>query len=426
MLFSQMGEAPENGNPGGASYGAVFKERAINISPSWVLRRKPEGGYMIIGDRYLIEIRSGCCDSAVLSERAAGTISMCMRIIRSILPVAEMADYQEWDDDLSEAGEGMKFDPPLIGCSEGIAKLKKDIRRVAQGDISVLIEGESGTGKEIVARNIHRFSRRSDGPLINVNCAGIQPSLLRAELFGFRRGSFTGAAENRAGLVECAAGGTLFLDEVGEMPPDLQAALLRVIQEKEVRRVGESRTRCVDVRFLFATNRDLTGLVSSGSFRKDLFFRICGLRLEIEPLREREKDIIPLFLHFLREFARKEGVRTPRLSATAARKLLFYDWPGNVRELINESERIITMYRGRKMISASMLSSRITRKDQSFFDSPAIQLKEAVERLERKMITGALNRYGGNRSKSARKLGISRQGLINKINRYQLDNCSGG
>ncbi|MBD3424648.1 MAG: AAA domain-containing protein, partial [Candidatus Latescibacteria bacterium] len=202
-----------------------------------------------------------------------------------IIPLVEIQKYDQAG--LAAGcpdGEGVEFDPPLIGCSEKLRKLKRDVLRVAGSDISVLIEGESGTGKEIIARNIHRFSRRYDGPMVKVNCAEIQPSLLRAELFGFRKGSFTGAVDDRAGLVESAAGGTLFLDEVGEMQPELQAAVLRVIQEKEVRRLGESRIRNVDVRFVFATNRDIRKLVSSGSFREDLFFRICGLRLRVDPL----------------------------------------------------------------------------------------------------------------------------------------------
>ncbi|MGM0484280.1 MAG: sigma-54 interaction domain-containing protein [Candidatus Krumholzibacteriota bacterium] len=374
------------------------------------------------GYNHVIHIRALDRESVPpIGRGSVETLAPCLRIIGYILPlVSAEQNAREQAPDPSGGFESVEFDPPYIGCSERVNRLKEDIVRVAGSDISVLIEGESGTGKEIIARNIHRLSPRAEGPLVNVNCAGIQPSLLRAELFGFRRGSFTGALEDRAGLVESAAGGTLFLDEIGEMPSDLQAAILRVIQEKEVRRVGESTARYTDVRFLFATNRDINEMVSSGSFRTDLFFRICGVRLKAYPLRDRREDILPLFLHFMRSRAREQGLRVPKLSAPASNALISYQWPGNTRELINEVERILTIHRGRELIARSMLSSRIVKDEQPFYDSAELTLPRAVESLEKRMIKKAMSRYGGNRSRSARCLGISRQGLLNKIKRYEL------
>jgi len=390
---------------------------------SWNLFSQNGNRLVMKCDKYEIEIVfGGNYNRIILNSSTAEAAVPCLRILCEILPVIEMEEEGCVGGAVPEvANQQESFEPPYIGCSEQACRLREDVLRVAGSDISVLIEGESGTGKEIIAANIHRFSRRADGPMVKVNCAEIQPSLLRAELFGFKRGSFTGAVSDRTGLVESAAGGTLFLDEIGEMPEDLQAAVLRVIQEKEVRRVGESGSRNVDVRFLFATNRDIDRLVSSGAFRKDLFFRICGVRLKTEPLKKRRKDILPLFLHFLRKRAETEGVSVPRLSVTTYDCILSYGWPGNVRELINETERIIALYRGHEMIREEMLSSRIRDNDNAFHGHDEMTLHEAVERLEKKMITEVLGIYGGNRSKTARKLGISRQGLLNKISRYELE-----
>ena len=396
--------------------------REHQISSSWVLLQG-EGGMIILRDHcHVIQFRAMDCKSVPSAGSGPiGTITSCLRIVDYILPlVSAQKNARQQAQDSSGESESAEFDPPYIGCSGSVRKMKEDIVRVADSDISVLIEGESGTGKEIIARNIHRLSSRAGGPLINVNCAGIQPSLLRSELFGFRRGSFTGALEDRAGMVESAAGGTLFLDEVGDMPSDLQAAVLRVIQEKEVRRVGECTSREVDVRFLFATNRDIDEMVSSGSFRRDLFFRICGVRLKTYPLRERREDILPLFLYFIRSRAIKQGLRVPRLSAPASNALISYHWPGNTRELINEVERILAIYRGTELIARSMLSSRILNRKQTFYESTGLTLRQAVENLEKRMIKKAMSRCGGNRSRSARCLGISRQGLLNKIKRYEI------
>jgi len=321
---------------------------------------------------------------------------------------------------VDSAAQGIpSFDPPLLGCSRPIREVKRKAAKVASSDISVLIHGESGTGKEIVARNIHRLSLRARGPMITLNCMEVQPSLLRAELFGHGRGAFTGASGERAGLVEKADGGTLFIDEVGDMPSDFQAALLRVIQEREIRRLGKNKNRVVDVRFLFATNRNIEKEIKRGVFREDLFYRICGAKIDIPPLRKRRMDILPLALYFLRREAKKNGVASPGLSVEASNALLSYTWMGNVRELINEMERVIAFHGGEKVITEDMLAERIFR-DKTGGEAAEGTLPAAVEELEIRMITETLRNYGGNRSKTARVLGISRQGLLNKIRKFKI------
>ncbi len=316
-----------------------------------------------------------------------------------------------------------EFDPPLFGTSQVVRVLKGKIRNVARSSIPVLIEGENGTGKEIAARNIHHLGGRSAGSMVIINCMELPPSLLQSELFGHIKGSFTGAMNDRKGLIESAEGGTFFLDEIGEMPLHLQAALLRVIQEKEIRRVGESQRRVIDVRFVFATNRDLAGLVKKGKFREDLYYRIKGVRIHLPPLRSRKEDILLLAGVFISSACRKTGRTVPRISAGAAREILAYHWPGNVRELKNEVERVLALYPDIPMIFPEMLSGSIrnARNDiHNGLDLEGETLPEAVNRLELKMIKNTLRHFSGNRTRSAAVLGITRQGLLKKMKRHAL------
>ncbi len=314
------------------------------------------------------------------------------------------------------------FDPPLVGVSGVMRDLRRQIRAAADAAIPVLIEGESGTGKEIVARNLHRLSHRRARPLVIVNCMELPETLLQTELFGHLKGAFTGASRDRMGLVESANGGTLFLDEIGEMPLTQQAALLRVLQEGEVRRIGDSVRRPVDVRFIFATNRDLADRVKRGRFREDLFFRVNGVSLFIPPLRHRKEDILLLVRHFIAGGAANGHVDT-RLSSDVIQRMLTYHWPGNVRELRNEVERIMTLNPGVKWMRLEMLSPRIREAPRGGGEGVrggGDTLPAAVEQLERRMITDALGRYGGNRTRAAAELGITRQGLLKKIKRHGI------
>jgi transcriptional regulator with GAF, ATPase, and Fis domain len=247
---------------------------------------------------------------------------------------------------LQEAVVEAKAFGDLVGQSAALRHTVSQIDLVAPTEASVLILGETGTGKELVAHEIHRRSRRKNGPLVRVNCASIPRELFESELFGHARGSFTGAVKDRAGRFETAGGGTIFLDEVGEIPMDIQNKLLRVLQEKRYERVGEDRTRLADVRIIAATNRDLKKAVAAGKFREDLYYRLNVFPIQVMPLRERLDDIPSLAKHFIEHSARDLKCAKPRLTRAGIAKLQSYDWPGNVRELRNVIERAVILARG--------------------------------------------------------------------------------
>jgi len=312
------------------------------------------------------------------------------------------------------------LDPPIVGSSPDMEKLVRLITLLSRTDVSVLVTGESGTGKELVARNLHTGGARAGKPFVAVNCAALNPGVLESELFGHGRGSFTGAVSDHIGLFEQADGGTLFLDEIGELPPFVQAKLLRVLQDGHVRRVGSKGTRPVNVRILSATNMDLDRGVREGTFRKDLFYRLNVVHVRLTPLRERPGDILDLIEFF---FTSKR-YRIPVVTYETREALLHYHWPGNVRELQNELERVVALYPDYHDISPRMLSSRITRRcsDDAFdmrllHDGP---LPQAVGYLEESLLRKTLDDTNWNKSKSARILGLSRQGLLKKIKRYGI------
>jgi PAS domain S-box-containing protein len=256
---------------------------------------------------------------------------------------------EELTDDrayLREEVGGLDSGPTIVGFDEGLAEVLARVDRVAPGNTTVLITGETGTGKELVARAIHERSPRRERLLVKVNCAAISAGLVESELFGHEKGAFTGALSRRKGRFELAHGGTLFLDEIGELPLDLQAKLLRVLQERELERVGGTETVRVDVRVVAATNRDLADMVARGKFREDLYYRLDVFPLALPPLRERRRDI-PLLVHaFLRRFARQSSKRIVDVTPEAMRRLEAYRWPGNVRELQNVIERAVILARG--------------------------------------------------------------------------------
>jgi transcriptional regulator with GAF, ATPase, and Fis domain len=246
----------------------------------------------------------------------------------------------------------------FVGASPGLHKVLRQVQLVAPTDASVLITGESGTGKELVARAIHDGSARKGRALIKVNCSAVPDSVFESELFGHVKGAFTGAHRDRPGRFELADGGTLFLDEIGEVPIAMQTKLLRVLQEKEFERVGDTRTRKVDVRIIAATNRDLKGEVDAGRFRQDLFYRLGVFPLEIPPLRERREDIPPLVEHFVTQSARRLNRPIPRVTHAALRQLAAHDWPGNVREPQNVVERAVILPKAGHCISTSSTLSQ--------------------------------------------------------------------
>ena len=290
-------------------------------------------------------------------------------------------------------------------------------RRVASTDCTVLIVGESGTGKEVLARLIHRASPRVHKPFIAVNCAAIPENMLEAMLFGYEKGSFTGATNSHAGKFEQAQGGTLLLDEITEMPLALQAKLLRVLQEREVERIGSSEPKALDVRVIATTNRLLRAEVASGRFREDLYYRLNVFPLAVNPLRERRDDVLPLAMHLLQIRARP-GVRIPALSADAAHLLLTYSWPGNVRELDNLLQRALVLVEGSVIEAEHILfEKQPTRLDAVVPGAPA--LAETLERAERDVILEALRAAHGSRREVAEKLGISPRTLRYKLARIR-------
>lgn len=319
----------------------------------------------------------------------------------------------------------------VIGESEPMRRLFELVQRVAPTDASVFITGESGSGKELIARAVHGQSRRSEGAFIAVNCAAFPDALLESELFGHEKGAFTGADEVRRGLMEAANGGTFFLDEVSEMPLDLQAKLLRVLQERKVRRVGGEVEIPLDIRVIAATNRDADDLVRSGLLRQDLFFRLNVVPLRVPPLRERQDDIPRLALHFLRQFAveyERDGTQPLRLSADSMQMLLAHSWPGNVRELRNLMERVVSLAGPGEEIRISDLAEEF-RSGNSASEAAAVvnvrkpfhlAKEEAVEAFELNYLTTILADHGGNISLAAREAGIDRKTIHRMLNRYGL------
>jgi len=302
---------------------------------------------------------------------------------------------------------------PMIGSSDAMAKLRDLIGRVAGTDATVLIRGESGTGKEVAARSIHAASERSAGPFVAVNCAAITGTLLESELFGYRKGAFTGADTDRDGLFLAADGGTIFLDEIGEAAPAVQAKLLRVLQERKINPVGDPRERDIDVRVLAATNRSLEEAIRDGSFREDLYYRLAVFPLEVPPLRSRRDDVAELAFHFLAEAGRIDETPSP-----AVLKLLTgYSWPGNIRELRNVIERARIMAGSAPVEPSHVILDGGVSRAGSGDDPDDLNL----ENHERRLIGLAIDRAAGNKTEAARLLGITRRTLYSRLNLLGLD-----
>jgi transcriptional regulator with AAA-type ATPase domain len=312
--------------------------------------------------------------------------------------------------------------PGMVGQSKEILLLSARLATVAVAGVNVLLAGESGTGKELVARAIHLRSARRDGPFIGLNCAALPESLFESELFGHRAGAFTGAGRDKPGLLEAAHGGTFFMDEIGDMPLALQIKLLRVMQERQVRRVGELESRPVDIRFVAATHKDLTREILDGRFRLDLYYRLKVVCLELPPLRSRPEDVLPLLAHFLRRAGRNP--LTLRISERCVRALHAWRWPGNVRELENEAMRFAALYPDDELIRPEHLSWELQAGGASPVDAADLGtlrcLEEANEMLERFLIRKAIAASEGRKAMAARRLGLSRQGLYKKIQRYGM------
>ncbi len=319
----------------------------------------------------------------------------------------------EPDDDDTE------YEPSseIIGASAAIREVVDVARRVAESDATVLVLGESGTGKELVAHEVHRASPRARKPFVAVNCSAIPEGLLESELFGHEKGAFTGAGRQKRGRFELATSGTIFLDEIGDMSPQLQAKLLRFLQDRTFNRVGGSVEITVDVRVVAATNRDLEAAVAEGSFRDDLYFRLNVVTIEIPPLRERKEDIPLLVEHFLRLRAER-GSKPKKMSPKAMHAVMNHDWPGNVRELENAIHRAIVLSRG-ETIFPEHLPARL--RPEAGADDESGSVGTTIREMERDIIIKTLAQTGGNRTHAAKILGISRRTLQNKIKEYRIE-----
>jgi DNA-binding NtrC family response regulator len=305
----------------------------------------------------------------------------------------------------------------LIGVSMKMQRVYKMMEKVSQHEYPVLILGESGTGKELVARSIHFSGPRRERPFAPVDCSALVPTLIESELFGYVRGAFTGAVQAKQGLLEAAQGGTLFLDEIGDMPVDLQAKLLRALQEREVKPVGSTERRPINVRIIAATNRDLESAIRSGTFRQDLYFRLNVVQVKLPPLRDRKSDIPLLVTAFLEKFSDPRGpVRT--ISEDAMRRLIAYDWPGNVRELENAIERAVALGSG-PILHVGDLPSNLQYPTSEL--APEKDEILPLEELERRAILRTLRETGGDKLSAARMLGIGKTTLYRKLKQYHME-----
>ena len=321
----------------------------------------------------------------------------------------------------------------MVGISAAMQDLFETIEKVARHKAGVLITGESGTGKELVARAIHDLSPRKNQAFVAINCGAIPANLLESELFGYRRGAFTDAVRDKAGLFEVADGGTLFLDEIGELPLNLQVKLLRALQEEEIRRIGDNKTTKVDVRIIAATLRNLTDDVANGRFREDLFYRLNVLPIDLPSLRERREDIRPLAEHFVAVYRQRHrgGSQAEAFSEEAMAILETYDWPGNIRELENTIERAMVLADGPR-IEAHSLDSKLSQRPQApvraaaverenaALDDKDLSIKKHTRRIEEELIRRALEKSAGNRHNASKLLGISYRALLYKIKEFGI------
>ena len=308
----------------------------------------------------------------------------------------------------------------LIGKSTALSQVKVLIGKVKDLDAPVLITGESGTGKELIARAVHFGGARAAGRFVAVNCGAIPETLLESELFGYVRGAFTGAMRDKTGLIEEAQGGTFFLDEIGDLSFALQAKLLRALQEKEIRRVGENRTRAVDVRFISATNKSLEKEIDRGRFREDLYYRLRIITIEIPPLRERKDDLLLLLDHFADKYSRDLKKERVYFAPRTLDLFLEYAWPGNVRELQNEVQRCLILCGDDRFIREEHLSPKINPR-QEMSNGAECNFFEAKTEFVKRFLNQALLRTNYNKARAAEEIGLSRQGLFKLIKKHKIE-----
>ncbi|MBC2694313.1 MAG: sigma 54-interacting transcriptional regulator [Desulfobacteraceae bacterium] len=359
-----------------------------------------------------------------LLEILSGTIAISIENARLYGELKDHASSLEQENLRLKSQVQNRFNlQGIIGSGPAMRRVFALLDKVIDTTTSVLIQGETGTGKELIARAVHYNGCLKEKPFVAENCGALSENLLESELFGHVKGAFTGAITNKKGLFELAHGGTIFLDEISEMPVAMQVKLLRVLQEGQVRRVGGTQYINVDVRLIASTNRDLEEEAKKGNFREDLFYRVNVFPITLPPLRERREDISLLAAHFLKKLTKKQKRPSARLTPRALNLLSQYDWPGNVRELQNEIQRAMTLAGRDKEIREKFLSEKINASSRSRISIQETEctLQEVTQQIEQQMVVEALEKTGGNRSQAARILGLTRQGLLNKIARYQIE-----
>jgi len=315
------------------------------------------------------------------------------------------------------------FDETLLGNAPEFKSVIRSAQIVAATDVTVLILGESGTGKELLAQALHKASPRRDGPFVTINCAALPENLVESELFGHKKGAFTGAHDNSQGRIRAAEGGTLFLDEIGELPQAIQAKLLRFLESGECQAVGEQTPHKVNVRVITATNRDLFTQVREGSFREDLYYRLNVVPLELPPLRKRRGDVALLLKALTTDLAHQHGLEPPRFTSKAQTRLEAHRWPGNIRELRNFCERMVVLHHDQDVDVGDLPMDIIDPLGETPEEAAPFSLPQegiSLDELEREMIRQALDRTHGNRSRAARLLGLTRDTLLYRIKKYAL------
>jgi Nif-specific regulatory protein len=388
---------------GGSVIGTLSAERRIHDEDI--------EGRMTVDRLFLEKVSSIIADSAKLRERITEE--------QFRLHQAEGGGGAGEERVSRDQGGRITSGSEIVGTSSAMRSVHEMLSQVAPSDATALITGESGTGKELIAAEIHRLSKRTGAAFVKINCAAIPESLIESELFGHERGAFTGADRQRKGRFELAHHGTLFLDEIGELSPQVQVKLLRVLQERELERVGGNSTIKVDVRLIAATNRNLEEAVKSGRFRDDLYYRLNVFPIHIPPLRERKSDIVLLADYFTEKYAERNGKLIKRISTPAIDLLTSYSWPGNVRELENAIERAVILSRDQVIHSYDLPPS--LQSAGSTNTEPTTTLEAALSRLEKELIVEALKIAGGNMAAAARRLGITERQMGLRVRHYGIN-----
>jgi two-component system, NtrC family, response regulator AtoC len=423
-----------------ASDGEEGLSKALELKPDLILCdvRMPRLG----GLEFLEKYRASAGTGMVIMMTAYGSTELALQAMKNgaydylpkpfspdqlVLVLKKAEERESLRQEVSRLREEVGIERryrEIIAKSPAMTRALEIAAKVARHPSPVVVTGESGTGKELVARLIHNESDRADSPFVPINCGAIPENLLESELFGYVRGAFSGADRDKPGLFEAASGGTLFLDEIGDMPITLQVKLLRVLQEGEIRRLGDTRSRTVDTRLVSATNKNLEDEVRAGQFRQDLYYRIAVVPIHLVPLRQRRDEVPLLVRHFIDRYNRKLHLDIKGIDADAMRLMLEHHWPGNVRELENTIERAMVLCDGPGITAADLpdhIRSPVPSLDGPDLGDDELSVKKHGDALERRLIRMALERTGGNKTRAAELLELSSRALLYKIRDYGLE-----